>query len=344
MRSVRLIVPGSIHTRTGGSIYDRRIAEGLRDRGWTVDVREATRVDACLLEDLPTGRLVLVDGLLFTDVVEAAAEHASRLKVIALIHLPLAETPGLTADRRSELETRERRALASARAVVVTGRGAADTARRYGVPDAGITVAEPGVDRAPAARGSAADRVELLCVATVNAAKGHDVLVRALSSLRQRPWHLTCAGSLERDAATAARLRALIAALGVSDRVSLCGELDDAQLARQYDAADVFVLASLHETYGMAVAEALARGLPVVTTTTGAATQIVGTSAGILVPPGDEGALAAALQSVIGDRRLRARLADGARAVRDMLPTWDRTVDTIERVLTDLDGHGAVAF
>jgi glycosyltransferase involved in cell wall biosynthesis len=108
--------------------------------------------------------------------------------------------------------------------------------------------------------------------------------------------------------------------------VSLAGELDDAALEAAYDNADVFVLATLRETYGMAVAEALAHGVPVVTTATGAAADLVGAAeggAGLLVPPGDEAALAAALSRLIGDAELRARLAAGARRVRDCLPTWE---------------------
>jgi glycosyltransferase involved in cell wall biosynthesis len=121
--------------------------------------------------------------------------------------------------------------------------------------------------------------------------------------------------------------------------VSLVGDLDAATLETGYDAADLFVLATLHETYGMAVAEALAHGLPVVSTTTGAIPDLVSDGAGLLVPPGDTGALTFALSQVLGDASLRARLAEGARRVRDRLPTWEDAVGkmaaALQRMATD---------
>ena len=102
--------------------------------------------------------------------------------------------------------------------------------------------------------------------------------------------------------------------------MSLVGELDASALEDFYDRSDLFVLATLRETYGMAVAEALAHGLPVVSTRTGAIPDLVGSDAGLLVPPGDVQALTDALSRVIGDADLRARLAAGARDVRPTLP------------------------
>jgi glycosyltransferase involved in cell wall biosynthesis len=131
---------------------------------------------------------------------------------------------------------------------------------------------------------------------------------------------------------------AAIRRLGLDDRVTLVGELDARELDEQYDRADVFVLPTLQETYGMAVAEALARGLPVVSTTTGAIADLVGERAGLLAPPGDVEALAGALARVMGDVRLRARLAEGARRVRDRLPDWQRACAEMATALECLDG------
>jgi glycosyltransferase involved in cell wall biosynthesis len=152
------------------------------------------------------------------------------------------------------------------------------------------------------------------------------LLIRSLADVPDRNWHLTCAGSLDRDPAAVERLRSTMNELALDDRMSLVGELGEAALARVYRHADLFVLATLRETYGMAVAEALARGLPVVSTMTGAIPNLVGHSgdaAGILVAPGDVQALTDALSHVIGDAQLRGRLAENARRVRDWLPTWE---------------------
>ena len=199
---------------------------------------------------------------------------------------------------------------------------------------------EPGTDRAPAEVGSGGSPVRLLSVATLNPGKGHVTLLQALASVPHRDWHLACAGNLTRHPETTTRARALIHALDLDDRVSLLGELDAAALADCYRHADLFVLATRQETYGMAVAEALAHGLPVVSTATGAIPDLVGTDAGILVPPENTGALADALSRMIGDAGLRARLAAGARRAAERLPTWDEAAARLASALESLETHG----
>lgn len=334
-----VVVPGDLETRTGGYGYDRRIIAGLRDRGWAVEVvrlddsfpapTTAARVHAARsLALIPAGSTVLIDGLALGAIPDEVEREAGRLTIVALVHHPLAAETGLEPARAAALETSERRALAATRAVVVTSRATARALAAYGVIAARITVVEPGTD--PARRGSEQTRatreVALLCVATLTPRKGHELLLRALASIPQRNWTLTCAGSLERDPATVARVRAHIRAADLEDRVSFAGELDAAALAEVYDRADLFVLPTLYEGYGMAVAEALARGIPVISTATGAIQDLVD-EAGMVVPPGDLGAFTAALSRVLGDADLRARLAANARTVRDRLPTWDAAAE-----------------
>jgi glycosyltransferase involved in cell wall biosynthesis len=351
-QALALIVPGRLETRTGGSIYDRQIAIGLRGRGWTVDVRELegnfpnpTPADlaaaARVLETIPDGLITLIDGLALGAMPAEIEHEASRLRIVALVHLPLAADVGIDVETADRLEASERRALAGAALVVATGSTTIARLQRYGVERERIVLVEPGTARAPLARGSAAGPLQLLSVATLNPGKGHEILFRALASIPQRDWRLTCAGSFDRHPATVARVREALRADGLADRVSLVGELDEAELSECYDRADLFVLATLHETYGMAVAEAIARGLPVVSTITGAIPYLVdpdGDGAGLLVSPGDADALADTLSRVLGDARLRGRLAEGARRVRDRLPTWDETASrmaaALERIST----------
>ena len=273
--TVVLIVPGRLSTRTGGYEYDRRIAAGLRGRGWSVDIREidgsfphpsVEDLDeaARVLASLPNGTLVLIDGLALGAMPAQIEREAARLTVIALVHMPLAAEVGLDPETVAALEEAERRALNATALVVVTGRATAGWLAGYGVAGDRIVVVEPGTDRAPLAHGSGGPVLHLLCVATLNPGKGHDILFQALAAVPQRNWRLTCAGSLNRAPAAVDRLRVLLGTLGLDDRVSLAGELDADALAACYDAADLFVLATLRETFGMAVAEALARGLPVV--------------------------------------------------------------------------------
>jgi glycosyltransferase involved in cell wall biosynthesis len=228
------------------------------------------------------------------------------------------------------------------RHVIVTSPRTAAALDRYGVPPPAITVIEPGTDPAPQARGSSGGgpeggAVELLCVATLVPRKGHDVLVRALATMRDAPWHLTCVGGLDRDDAWAAGLRAQVAALGLEPRIAFAGELDRGPLDARYDMTDVFVLPTWYEGYGMAVAEALARGLPVVSTATGAIADLVGSDAGLLVPAGDAAALAAALSAVVTDAALRTRLAAGARRARARLRSWDDAAELMARAIEGVD-------
>ena len=346
-RALTLIVPGSIDARTGGYAYDRRIIAELRRRGWTVEIRELPdsfpRPTADALADaaralaaIPDGGIVLVDGLAFGAMPAEVEREATRLRLVAIVHMPLAADVGIDPDLAARLEASERRALGAASVVVVTGRWTVAALERYDVGRHRIALVEPGTDRAPIAQGSNGSPLELLCVATLNPGKGHAMLIRALASLPDRDWHLTCAGSVDRHPLTADLVRALIGSYRLNDRVTLAGELADERLAAAFARADVFVLATLRETYGMAVAEALAHGLPVVGTTTGAIPDLVGSAdgdAGLLVTPGDEAGLTAALDRVIGDAGLRARLAAGARRVRDRLPTWDDAADKMVAAL-----------
>jgi glycosyltransferase involved in cell wall biosynthesis len=316
-----------------------------------------------VLADIPDGSPVLVDGLALGALPEEIGRAAARLKIVALVHHPLAAETGIAPALASALEASERRALAAVRFVVVTSRATAGRLADYDVSPHRIAVVEPGTDPAPLARGSALSSqlsaprressiivdeptavspppftVSLLCVATLTPRKGYELLLSALAAVPCRTWHLTCAGSLDRDADTVSRVRALLRQHGLEDRVSLVGDLDTAALAQQYDGADLFVLPTLYEGFGMAVAEALARGLPVVSTDTGAIRELVGEQAGIVVPPGDLPALTDALSRAIADAGLRARLAEAARHVRDRLATWDAAAAAMSRVLEAVTG------
>lgn len=345
MPSAVLVLPGRLETLTGGYGYDRRIVQGLRALGWTVDVREIigtfpTPSDddraaaATVLAEIPDGQPVLFDGLAFAALPDEVARHAQRLRLVALVHHPLADETGLEQGEARRLRESERRALTFAMSVVVTSRATANLLDTYGVKEERVTVIEPGTDAAALARGSAGPRVHLLCVATLVPRKGHQVLLHALTEMTNLPWKLTCVGSRDRDAATAAALEREAARAELAGRVEFTGEMDGETLARCYDSADVFVLPTLFEGYGMVVAEALAHGLPVVATRTGAIGELVSEEAGILVAPGDVAALRLALARVVGEPSLRAQFAEGARARRHLLPTWAQSCAAMARVLS----------
>ncbi len=341
-RAFSFLVPGDWSTPTGGYQYDRRLAQALGAAGWDV---ELLRLDAdwpapdaaalahaaAQVAGLAGGTRVVADGLAFGALGvmgDIVAAHAHRLRWVALVHHPLHLETGLTPALRQRLLASETRALQFARRVVVTSPHTARDVAAMGVAPGRIAIVEPGTDAwpqrpaDPRASAPKAGPVRLLCVATVTPRKGHAGLLQALAGLKSLPWQLHCVGSLTRDPATSAAVRTLARDSGLAERVVWQGEVDAAALRAHYAAADLLVLASLHEGYGMVVAEALAAGLPVLASEAGALAQTLPPQAGWRVPAGDVLALQAALHRLISDAALRARLAAGARIAGRQLPDW----------------------
>jgi glycosyltransferase involved in cell wall biosynthesis len=337
LEPLTFFAPAPLDAKTGGYEYDRQLVAALGrrgvdaslvalDRSYPRPTAGAAHATARALAALPDDALVVVDGLAYAAMPEEAAREARRLRFVALVHHPLAEETGLDAASVATFRELETRALSFARLVVVTSQATARRIPSFGVSPQQIAVVEPGTAKAPLAIGSqggGAAPGSLLCVSTLIPRKGHDVLLQALAQLRTLPWHLTCVGSADLDATTASAVRRLATELGLDHRVTFTGALSPDEVARHYHVADLLVMPTYHEGYGMAVAEALARGVPVVATPTGAIPDLVGTDAGLLVPPGDVLALVEALRSAMTDEALMVRLRAGARHVRDRLPTWD---------------------
>jgi glycosyltransferase involved in cell wall biosynthesis len=342
-RALEFIVPGDLETATGGYGYDRRIIAGLRALGWQITVHEldasfphptaaALEYAQGVLARLPDQALVLADGLAAGAMPQLLRVQAARLRLVALIHHPLAAESGLAAHRALELRNSEQLALQAVRHVIVTSEATKLALHSYGVAADSVAVVEPGTDAAPLAYAVRGATLKLLCVAALIPRKGHDVLFEALAMLPPR-WHLTCVGSLEHSPATVRQLRAQLQRLSLEQHVTLTGEVDAATLARNYRQADLFVLATRFEGYGMAVAEALAHGLPVISTTVDAIVERVGPDAGLLVAPDDAAALCAALGRILNESALLESLAAGAALVRNTLPTWPESSARMSQVL-----------
>jgi glycosyltransferase involved in cell wall biosynthesis len=346
VKEVVFAVPGDLGTPTGGYTYDRRIVAELPALGWQPDVINLgegfpcptahTRARACArLSVLPHGRPLVIDGLAFGALPDAAEGLRARHPLVALVHHPLALESGLGAAESAALRASERAALACARHVVATS---AKVARLlmddYGVAPDGMSVVQPGTDRVPPRPRNENSVVRLLAVGSLIPRKGYDVLVAALARLTHLPWRLTVVGDCGRSQQTARQVRADIARFALADRIAVLGTVGAGELAPLYASADLFVLPSRFEGYGMAYAEALAHGVPVVGTTAGAIPATVPANAGVLVPPDDVEALAAALQRLIANAGERDRLAAGARAAA--FPSWREQGMLFARVLDRL--------
>lgn len=348
MTVLALLLPGAIDQRTGGYLYARHLVDALRAQGHAVrvfelagrfpaadDVAHAAAAEA--LASLPPGSAAVIDGLALPGFADCLTDEARRLRLLALVHHPLALETGLDAVSRRRFAALEARLLPLFAGAICPSARTAAAVEAYGVARMRIAVVPPGTAK-PARlppHPPHAGKLRLLSVASVTPRKGHLVLVDALARLKALPWRLTIIGSLVRDPAYAVALRWRIAAHRLGRRVALAGEWPAARLRRAYAEADLFVLASYHEGYGMALAEAMAHALPILATDAGAISATVRASAGILVPPGDAAALSAALSRVIADRALRRRL--GRAAATAILPSWDDTArrfsDACERLL-----------
>ena len=339
------VIPGDIGLPTGGYGYDRRVLALLPAAGF--DIRHvalpgtypAPSADeltegAGVLAALPDGLPLLIDGLAYgampVDIVRRI-----RQPIVALCHHPLALEAGLSAAQQAHFRQTETEALALARHVIATS----PMTKRilvtdFGVPAERITVAEPGTDPAQRTSGTAGQGpLQMLAVGSIVPRKGYDVLVRALTGLKDRAWRLTVAGATDRNPETTRAVQAAIVEAGLGARISIIGAVGMAELDRLYAAADLFLMPSLFEGYGMVLAEAMARGLPIVCTTGGAAADTVPDAAASKVAPGDANAFRNAVARVLGDAGLRMRMADAAWAAGQRLPRWTDTARIIADVL-----------
>ncbi|MFI7211254.1 glycosyltransferase family 4 protein [Micromonospora maritima] len=341
MTAVHVVLPGDIDdpaNPSGGNAYDRHACRGLAALGWAVREhpvpggwphpadRERAEL-AGLLAGLPDGAVVLLDGLVASTVPDVLTPHAGRLRLVVLVHLPIEDDA-------------EGRALAAATAVVATS----DWTRRrlldrYRLAASRVVVAEPGVDPAPVAAGTPGGG-RLLCVAAVTPIKGHDVLAAALAHVADLDWTCDWVGPLDRDPRFVDLMRRRLAGTGLAGRVRLTGPRAGDDLAAAYAAADLLVLPSRRETYGMVVTEALARGVPVLAGDTGGLPATLGHAPdgdrpGLLVPPEDPGATADALRRWLTDPALRERLRRAARQRRLTLTGWPVTVDRLATALKE---------
>jgi glycosyltransferase involved in cell wall biosynthesis len=347
-KRVTWAIPGDIATLTGGYAYDRRIIAELRHLGWTVDVvglgdgfptpsaAQKASAEAFLLA-APASHPIVLDGLALGALPEIAARLHRERPVVALVHHPLALETGLSTAQSERLAISERAALASTQGVVATSRWTADLlVERFGVPPGGVAVVVPGTDRRPPSSGSGGGPLRLISVGAVVPRKGFDILVEALAPLADLHWHLVIVGDRQRDAAAVARLDGLIARYGLEQRIDCRANVSPAHLAELYGCADLFVLASHFEGYGMAFAEALAHGLPIVGTTGGATPYTVPAGAGRLVAPGDFAALSEALRELIEHPNRRRVLAAAARAAAATLPSWPESAVKFRDLLARL--------
>ena len=338
-------IPGDIESRTGGYAYDRRVlrelaALGLRCSILALHGSFPYPSDAALVaaeqqfSRLADGSIVIVDGLAYGALAETARKHNRRLKIIALCHHPLAFETGLDADQAQAFRRSEKIALDCARAIIVTSPATAESlTKEFAIDSSKISIAVPGSDPAPFASCNGEPPV-LLCVATLTKRKAHDVLIQALACLSHLPWTARFAGGAHYDPQWAQHLQDTVDSFGLTDRIAFLGVVDD--LSKEYQRADIFVLPSHYEGYGMVYAEAIAHGLPVVATQCGAVSTLVPQDAGRVIASANTKTLVGALQPLLEEQELRSQLQIGARAAAAQLPRWQDSARIFQQTISNI--------
>ncbi|MEM8711547.1 MAG: glycosyltransferase family 4 protein [Planctomycetota bacterium] len=361
------VLPGSLQARTGGTIYDRRIVEGSRKLSTSVAAlelegafpypsREAKQRAVAVFAALPDGTVTVVDGLAFGALPELAEAHGERLRLIALVHHPLADEDEGDSDG---LLSSERRALRHARGAVATSPFTAKRLRALELlpPELPVEVVEPGVDAAPLSAtwdpsgirdsdARAAEPLRLLSIGSLTPRKAHATAAAALLQLDPRlPWEWTVAGRCDLDQACAASVRHTLAQESLAQRTRLIESPSDAEVRELYSRSHVLLHPARYEGFGMAVTEALASGLPVIASDGGA---LPGTLtahgsrgrelAGAIFPAGDAGALAARLHDLMTTPGRWAGWRATAEHARRKLPGWDASTEAFLGALQRLAG------
>lgn len=334
---------------TGGFVYNTRLMRELEARGWDVVPLDlpagfprpdagARAHAARLLAALPDHTLVIADQICFSPLADVLEREAARLRLVMLFHHPIARELGLPLKTRGLLRHSEESALTSCRLVVTTSPTTAEALfTDYNVPEARVVVALPGAERfEPAALPAVAGMPQLLSVGAVIERKGYHILVDALSGLRDLRWQLDIAGDLDRAPDYVARLQAQIAAARLSDRIVLRGGIPASELETCWRSAHAYVAASLHEGYGMAVAEAIARGVPTVTSEAGAVGEWLDPSAALIVPSGAHEALRDAIRRLLTEPSLRSELRAAALAQAARFPSWSDAAALVDQRLRGL--------
>ena len=336
---------GDLATPTGGYLYARKVLQLLAERlrvelcplggGFPLPSKAglASAAAALALADTP-GAVFLIDGLAY-GALPAPVISSLNGPVVALAHHPLGLEEGLLLSEKAHLLKTEAEALTLARHIVVPSPASLrEVVELFGVPAEKITIAEPGILRGKRAAGTpAGEPLHIVSVGSLTPRKGYGVLIDALNEVRDLPWRSTIAGSPDLSPPAAALVRQKIAEYGLGGRVQLAGQLGEAALSALYSSGDMFALASLYEGYGIAFAEAMTHGLPVIASGDGAVADTVPASAGFVCQAQDVAAFAGALRALLSDARLRREKAGSAWRHGQTLPAWENTADIIANAL-----------
>lgn len=342
--TVYFLISGNLHSLTGGYLYNTHIINGLKGMGHRVDIlgtdwhwKDSDSLEKICrynLEKLPHGTCIVVDSLLLASLHHIVQEFGDRLMFLGLIHLPASYD--ILSGVHGELAVEELVALNHMRRVIVTGRFTFDLLCNAGLDSDKIRIVEPGTERFPRKKQYKLVPSELLYIANYSALKAQDVLIRALCRITAWDWTLHLYGDMERDREYTASVRSLIQQLKMEHKIIMHGIVERLEISSVFLNADLFVMPSLFESYGMALSESLAHGLPVVTTSAGNIPYTVPAGMGLLTEPGDEEQLADAIRSLFDDPARYSALCSAASQYNKQVRSWEKAVADFETILLEL--------
>jgi glycosyltransferase involved in cell wall biosynthesis len=373
-KRIAWVLYGSLEQRTGGTIYDARVVDGLRRAGDDVRVlsledgdaaharhgfartlppiaRVATMAKAGLalarrIEEIDP-EIVVGDELCFRELGIAfrrlgqwtpRAKRARRPRRVLLVHHLTAWEHELSPLRRRVVRAAERFAIDASDRVIVTSRTTRERLVSEGVREE-IAVVLPGADRLRGSEseseseGGGARDVQFVVLGAVVARKQVLAVVRAFARGGARDGRLAIVGSTTRDGAYVAAVREEIARLGLGERVVMDGEVDEAGVARALARADVLVMPSTLEGYGIAATEAIHAGVPVIAARAQGLEEALAPCPDATIFADDEAALTVALDRFAHDQALRTAMTEAARAASPRMPTWASCAEVFRAAL-----------
>ncbi|HEX2933974.1 MAG TPA: glycosyltransferase family 4 protein [Bacteroidales bacterium] len=341
---LHFLIPGDIDTLASCYIYDKRLIEGLKKKGHAVEVHRLSDdfpfpSDESIIQftktirQIPKGETVIIDSLALGVIPAVLKELSITNPIIGLMHLPLSVDPNYSAYQRTLITKPEMEALGYVGKFIVSSLYTQETLINLGIDENKINLVTPGIDDVPQKKNYPERPSKLLSIANMCRSKDHSLLVRALTALKDKDWELHCYGNLDWDRNYLADFQALIRKNNLQKKILVHGTISGKELSDAYLEADLFVHPSDFETYGMAMVEALAHGLPVVASTGGGIQKTIPSKMAQFFKPSDVYGLQSILEELFENPVIYKRLYTQALTYKQTAQTWSQTIELFEKAL-----------
>jgi len=346
--NLHFLCPGNINSLTGAHIFTKRLTDGLKKNGHHVVIHQLTNdfpfpSDNSLQETqnilnlIPPSEIIIFDNLISTAIPGLLKEMDNKERLVCLFHLPLSIYPGFSAYQREILTASEDETLSYTHNILAVGPFVENFLINHGVDKKRIILTFPGVDVFPQKKIYPTKPRKLISVANFIRSKGHVPLVKALTALKNINWILDCYGDLDQDRQYLADLQAMIRRSDLQKKIFIHGTISGKALSEAYLNADLFIHPSEFETYGIAITEALAHGIPVVSSTGGGTLSTVPATMGKFFKPDDVYGLVTLLEVLFENTEIYKKLCTEASKYKNQAIPWQKSIDIFETAMKSLD-------